>query len=521
MSAPSAPSATTPDAATTDKTAEQLAREPREHAAPSTAVTRVEPLDARIRYAQTIAAAGTLLPRGLRDGINPRDEDALAARVFLITETGNMLGIHPVAALQGVNIIEGTPSISPALMTALVRRAGHKVRTRVEGSVADGTIKAVCQVIRADDPDWPFVSEWNLERAERAGLVTVKRDERTGRTSVHARSKSGKILPWEAYTEAMLKARAIGETCREAAEDALMGVHYVPEEIGGHVNEAGELIGEVVDDGPHAPAASPARPHAPAAPAEESGPAATPPQDEGAALLEHVYGLLRVATDAAALAEAWNAGVTAYAQTSMAASGAKFGDWAASVHVDVHGRKVTLRDLFAELGDAAKAAAASQNRPEEPSAAPGPQDGGGDPGNGPHAPVYAHGAEDDVVDAEVEADPIPPAAGTEYGVPGRGGYTVRDGVDDADPWADGSASSRVPEPGVEAVASILGGEVVDVEGEGVTDNEVRHEQAKARAASGRKGPTNTPPKESTGRAAVEAAKEEVRRKQREAAERGE
>lgn len=508
----SAPSAPTPDEA----------QHPRpEQAAPSTAVVRHEPLSARISYAKAIAAAGNLLPRGVRDGVRPGDLDAIAGRVFLIHETGDMLGIHPVAALQGVNVIEGKPTLAPALMTALVRRAGHRVRTRVEGTVAEGNVKAVCEVRRSDDPEWPFTAVWDLERAARAGLITIHRDERTGRTSVRARSSSGKVLPWEAYTEAMLKARAIGEACRDGAEDVLFGVHYTPEELGALVDEDGEMIGEVVDE--PAPQQQPRR---------EQSPAASPAQpqaegddvDDAGMLTSHLYGLARKAMTAEDLTAAWTEGAELFKRTYMA-QGQTFGQWAAERTVDVKGRTVSLRDLFAELGQAARQAAAQgarQQGQDEP-AAPATQGGGGEPENGPQAGVYAPAGED-VVDAEVEEDPIGAPAGTEHGVPGRGGYTVRDGIDPEDPWAQGGAG--VPAPGVEAVAAGLGGEVLDVEGEGVTDAEVKHEQAKAaRAREGAERqappqPKSTPPRTS-GREAFAKAKEEVRRKSQEAAERGE
>lgn len=209
---------------------------------PSTAVVQVAPssLDARIRYAREIAAAGTLLPRGVTEGLRPSDAHAIAGRVFLIAETGNMLGVHPVAALQGVHVIEGKPTLSPALMGALVRRAGHKFRIGTTGKVSDGSIVARATVTRSDDPE-PFVAEWDLERAERAGLLTIVR-EPNGRVKVNARGRSGKPGAWETYTEAMLKARATSEVCREAAEDVLMGVHYTPEELGAIVDEEGGVV---------------------------------------------------------------------------------------------------------------------------------------------------------------------------------------------------------------------------------------------------------------------------------------
>lgn len=189
------------------------------------------PLEQRVRYAQTLASAGDLIPRGLRDNRG----QPVAGKILLVAETGSMLGMHPIAALQGVNIIDGKPTISPALMSAVVRRAGHKLRVTTKGSVAAGTFEATATLIRADDPEAPFSATWNKERAQRAGLA-------------------GKGA-WAKYFEAMCKARAISEVCREGAEDALMGVGYVPEELGADVDEQGNVV-----EAPAAPAPVPAAP---------------------------------------------------------------------------------------------------------------------------------------------------------------------------------------------------------------------------------------------------------------------
>jgi hypothetical protein len=102
------------------------------------------PIEVRKSYASTLSSAGDLLPRGLTGIINPgtpeQRQGIVPGRVLLVLETGAMLGINPMAALQGINIIEGSASISPALMQAVIRRAGHRMRVDVTGTVADGTI---------------------------------------------------------------------------------------------------------------------------------------------------------------------------------------------------------------------------------------------------------------------------------------------------------------------------------------------------------------------------------------------
>ena len=155
-------------------------------------------LTERMTYAKALAAA-SLLPPAYR---------SQPANVLLAMEYGDALGLSPIAAIQGVNVIDGKPSASASLIGALVRRAGH--RLRVETS-PDGT-SARATIIRHDDPEFPFTCTWTMERAQAAGL--------TGKGA------------WRTYPEAMLKARAITEVARDACPEVLSGVQYTPEELG-------------------------------------------------------------------------------------------------------------------------------------------------------------------------------------------------------------------------------------------------------------------------------------------------
>lgn len=226
------------------------------------------PLELRMQYAGTLAHAGELIPSGLRSQGQPSQ-----GKILLVMETGAMLGIHPVAALQGVHVIEGKATISPALMGALVRRSGHTLRVKMAGTFDAGDLTATATLIRNDDPDHPFEVTWDLGRARRANLLP---------------GKSGSA--WAKYPEAMLKARATSEVCREGATDVLMGVGYVPEELGAEVNESGEVIDyqQVREDAPQPREDRSSRPE----PASQGSPApeATPePQTEAPRLPNGLY----------------------------------------------------------------------------------------------------------------------------------------------------------------------------------------------------------------------------------------
>lgn len=133
------------------------------------------------------------------------------ANVLYAVEYADALNIPRINALTGIHVIEGKPSAGADLIAGLIRKAGHKLRVRVERA-ADGGPVAVAEVIRSDDPDYTFSCRWDMTRANAANL--------TGKAN------------WKKFPEAMLKARAITEVAREAASDALMGVIYTPEELG-------------------------------------------------------------------------------------------------------------------------------------------------------------------------------------------------------------------------------------------------------------------------------------------------
>lgn len=163
-------------------------------------------LPERVSYARELAESG-LLPAAFRK--NP-------ANVLWAIEYATMLNLTPMAAIVGIHVIEGKPSASSALMSALVRRAGHRLR------VSGNDEKAIVEIVRHDDPEFTFRAEWTEARARKADLF-------------------GKGT-WKKYPAAMLKARAISECARDACEEALLGMHYTPEELGADVDEDGAPV---------------------------------------------------------------------------------------------------------------------------------------------------------------------------------------------------------------------------------------------------------------------------------------
>lgn len=175
-------------------------------------VQHSDSLPERLEYSRALAVSN-LLPTQYRG----KPENVLYAIEF-----GRSLGIEPIAAITGVHIIEGRPSASAGLISALVRRAGHRLRVWVERDTQGVLVSAVATIVRKDDPDFEFRATWTMTRAADAGLA-------------------GKQV-WKNYPEAMLKARAISEVAREACEEELSGVSYTPEELGAEVNADGSVV---------------------------------------------------------------------------------------------------------------------------------------------------------------------------------------------------------------------------------------------------------------------------------------
>lgn len=171
----------------------------------------------KIAYAQALAEAD-LLPAAYR---------RKPANVLLAIETAEALGIPPVMAISTIHIVDGKPTASAALISALVRRAGHTLRIQGDDHAA------VAQIVRRDDPDYTYESRWDIPRAHRAGL--------TGKSA------------WRTYPAAMLKARAITEVCRDACQEALYGIQYTAEELGADILDVGSaievtVVGDTGDD---------------------------------------------------------------------------------------------------------------------------------------------------------------------------------------------------------------------------------------------------------------------------------
>lgn len=123
---------------------------------------------------------------------------------------GLELGLTPMAAIQSIAVINGTPSIWGDGMIALVRKSGllEDIIESVEDD-KDGPTIAVCKVKRAGSPSW-VVQSFTRPEAMRAGLW----------------KKAG---PWTQYPRRMMQMRARSWALRDAFPDVLRGLHSAEE----------------------------------------------------------------------------------------------------------------------------------------------------------------------------------------------------------------------------------------------------------------------------------------------------
>jgi|SRR5690625_684521 len=145
-----------------------------------------------------VVAQSDLLPQAYR---------GKPANVLLAIGLGASMGLSQAESLYRIDVIQGTPTASAELIASNVRRAGHKLRVRID----DRAQSATATIIRADDPDYEHTVTRDMDWAKGMGLATKDNYKKQATT----------MLQW----------RAISAVARLACPEALYGVVYTPDEL--------------------------------------------------------------------------------------------------------------------------------------------------------------------------------------------------------------------------------------------------------------------------------------------------
>lgn len=156
-------------------------------------------LDTQMQFAQAVTASGgSILPKAYQQ--NP-------GNALIAINLGSSMGLAPAESLYRIDVIQGTPTASAELVASNVRKAGHKLRVRVDEQAQSVT----AEIIRADDPDYTYTVTRDMKWAQDMGLA--------GKDNY--RKQPMTMLQW----------RAITAVARLAASEALYGVGYTADEI--------------------------------------------------------------------------------------------------------------------------------------------------------------------------------------------------------------------------------------------------------------------------------------------------
>lgn len=174
-----------------------------------------------------------------QSGLCPRSLFKKPDDVALVLLHARDLRLAPTVGLNRISIVEGRPTLDAALMVSLCNRAGHRIWPDPANDRRSATAH-----IRLAGSDETHSFTFTIEDAAAAGLCKIKDGGK-----VEARSSTGKALPWEAYTQFMLWARAASGLIRMTCPEVTMGIAYTPDEVGvTNLDETGRIIDVSADD---------------------------------------------------------------------------------------------------------------------------------------------------------------------------------------------------------------------------------------------------------------------------------
>ena len=161
------------------------------------------------RLARAISAAGWA-PKGYM--ADPKTGGYDEAKISVGILHGLELGLTPIAALQSIAVINGTPSVWGDGALAIVQASGLLEDMREEPVREGAEVVAYCCTMRRRGVKTEFSQTFSLADAKRAGLL-------------------GKQGPWQQYQPRMLQMRARAWVLRAGFADVLRGLSIAEEQM--------------------------------------------------------------------------------------------------------------------------------------------------------------------------------------------------------------------------------------------------------------------------------------------------
>lgn len=143
------------------------------------------------------------------------------AQLVFVMVKGYELGITPMQALDGIQVIQGKTTVSPQLMLALINRSGLMEDIKIDSEATQ------CTVTMTRKGRSPHTETFTMQNAQVMGLAGNHN--------------------WKAQPATMLKWRAVSACARVVFSDVIQGM-YTPEEMGAEVSE--DSSGDIVIESP-------------------------------------------------------------------------------------------------------------------------------------------------------------------------------------------------------------------------------------------------------------------------------
>lgn len=149
-----------------------------------------------------LMSKSVMIPKSLQD--KPYD-------IFVILQMGIELGLKPMQALNGINVIQGKPTLAPQTMLALIYQKSAKPYIRFFTKLNEaGEFESYCCEMAREKGQDSYTAEWNEKKAREMNLLTKDN--------------------WKKQFENMCKWRCVSEAARVIFPDIIQGF-YTPEEM--------------------------------------------------------------------------------------------------------------------------------------------------------------------------------------------------------------------------------------------------------------------------------------------------